>query len=146
MAITIDPGTRNIIVQQSDLTFISGTLYAHDTDAFRHQVNEMMDDEAYVWLPDWVRRFPPVTVAGTTFAQTLEMINGFSIEYDDTPGPYSVRLEGSNNNFFDVEAGVLVQNTVSVISTNSAGLLVGGVDTAAIIRAVEDWGVLNFSK
>jgi hypothetical protein len=75
------------------------------------------------------------------------MINGFSIEYDDSGGAYSVRLSGSNNNLFDVEAGILVQNTVQVIAGNSAGLIdVPSVDTAAIISAVEDWGVINFSK
>ena len=65
-----------------------------------------------------------VTVAGTTFARTLEFVNGYSIEFENLT--YSVRLAGSNNNIFDVENGILVQNSVQVIAQNSAGLVSGG--------------------
>lgn len=149
MTVSIDPATRVITVQQGDLDFISGTLYEHDTEAFRQTMNDLMDDEDNIVLPDWAVRNAPVTVAGTTFAQTIEVVNGFSIEYDDGPGGYSVRLAGSNNNLFDVENGILAQNLVQVISTNSAGLVkvdTGAADTTAIIGAVEDWGVINYSK
>lgn len=150
MTITIDPDTRVIRVQQSDLTFVSGTFYTQDTEAFRHAVGALMDDEMYIWLPQWVSRNAPVTVAGTTLAQSLTVINGFRIEYDDTPGAYSVQLEGSNNNFWSVGDGVLVQNLVQVIPTNSAGLIEvatgANVDTDKVIGAVEDWGVINFAK
>lgn len=149
MTITIDPGTRTITVEQSDLTPVSGTLYEMDTDAFRHVVGALMDDESYIWLPQWVDRNPPYVVFGTTYAQKLEAVMGFSIEFDDTPGAYSVRLTGSNNNFADIQGGVLVQNTVQVIPTNSAGLIqvnTATVDTTKIIRTVEDWGAANFAK
>jgi len=63
---------------------------------------------------------------------------------------YSVRLAGSNNNLFDIENGVLQQNQVQIIAQNSAGLIVvqsgDNVDTDKVIGAVEDWGVINFSK
>jgi hypothetical protein len=74
-------------------------------------------------LPDYARRNAPVTVAGVTLAQSIEIINGFSVEFDDTPGFYSVRLAGSNNNLFDAENGILVPNQTQVIATNSAGLI-----------------------
>jgi hypothetical protein len=144
MTVSIDPSTRVITVQLGDLSLVTGTLYEHDTEAFRQTVNGLMDDEALMWLPDWAVRNAPVTVAGTTFAQTIEVINGFSIEYDDSGGAYSVRLVGSNNNLFDVESGILSQNLVQVIPTNSAGLVVvESVDTAKIIGSVEDLGVIN---
>jgi hypothetical protein len=147
MTIAIDPATRVITVQQGDLTPVSGTLYEHDTEVFRQAVNSLMDGETGIVFPDWAVRNAPVTVAGTTFAQTIEVINGFSIEYDDAPGAYSVRLAGSNNNLFDVESGILAQNIVQVIATNSAGLVeTGEADTAAIIQSVEDWGAINYSK
>lgn len=149
MTITIDPGTRTITLEQSDLTHVSGTLYELDTDAFRHAVGALMDDEMYIWLPQWVDRNPPYTVFGTTYAQKLEVISGFSIEFDDSPGAYSVRLTGSNNNIADIQGGILVQNLVQAIPTNSAGLVVvdtGAADTDAIISTVEDWGVINFAK
>ena len=149
MTVSIDPATRVITVQQGDMTLVTGTLYEHNTETFRQTMNDLMDDEEGIVFPDWAVRNAPVTVAGTTFAQTIEVINGFSIEYDDTPGAYSVRLAGSNNNLFDVENGILAQNSVQVISTNSAGLIEveqGAADTAAIIQSVEDWGAINYSK
>jgi hypothetical protein len=147
MTVSIDYSTRVITVQQGDLTLITGTLYEHNTETWRQTMNDLMDDEAGIVLPDYAIRNAPVTVAGTTFAQTIEIINGFSIEYDDSPGAYSVRLAGSNNNLFDVENGILAQNDVQVIATNSAGLVeTGAADTAAIIQSVEDWGAINYSK
>jgi hypothetical protein len=148
MALTIDPATKVITVPKADLTLVTGTLYSIDTDAFRKDVMNLLSSEPYMWMPDAFVHNTEVTVAGTTFARTLEFINGYSVEFDDTSGTdaYSVRLEGSNNNIFDVENGILVQNLVQVIPTNSAGLIVGGVDAAAIIQVVEDWGVINFAK
>ena len=49
-------------------------------------------------------------------------ITRLSITFED--GQYSVRLAGSNNNFFDVENGILNQNQVQVIPGNAAGLIV----------------------
>ena len=48
------------------------------------------------------------------------MLSPYSVEYEN--GSYSVVLQGSNNNIFDIASGILVQNTVQVISGNSAGL------------------------
>ena len=124
MALTIDPATKVISVPQADLTFISGTLYDMDTNQFRKDVMALLDDENYVWMQDAFMHNTEVTVAGTTFARTLEFINGWSIQF--TPdSQWTVRLLGSNNNIFDVANGILVQNQVQVIPTNSAGLIVG---------------------
>lgn len=122
MAITIDPATRIISVPQGDLTFVTGTLYDCDTDQLRKDIFDLLSSENFMWLPDAYTHNTEVTVAGVTYARTLEMINSFSIEF--TPdAQWSVRLLGSNNNFFDVENGILVQNQVQVIPTNSAGLV-----------------------
>ena len=121
MAITIDWTTKVISVPQADLTLISGTLYELDTDWFRLQLKDIEDGEGMPF-PDTHRHNTEVTVAGTTYARTIEIINGYSVEFED--GQYSVRLVGSNNNIFDVENGILVQNQVQVIPTNSAGLIV----------------------
>jgi len=78
-----------------------------------------------------------VTVAGTTFARTVEIINGYSVEFEN--GAYSIRFTGANNNIFDVENGILVQNTVQIISNNSAGLIVGpgsGLDASEAARLI----------
>jgi len=80
------------------------------------------DDPDYMPFPKTHLHNTEVTVAGITYARTVEILPPYSVEFEN--GSYSVRLEGANNNVFDVEAGILVQNTVQVIPTNSAGLQV----------------------
>jgi hypothetical protein len=124
MALSLDPATKLITIPQADLTFVSGALYTLDTDQFRKDVMALLASEDYIWMEDAFTHNTEVTVAGTTFARTIEFINGYSIEFEDTGGAYTVRLEGSNNNIFDVENGILVPTSlVTVISTNSAGLV-----------------------
>lgn len=71
--------------------------------------------------PDTHRHNTAVTIAGITYARFIEIINGYSITFEN--GQYSVRLAGSNNNFFDVANGILNQNSVQIIPGNSAGLI-----------------------
>jgi hypothetical protein len=137
--ITVGWGTDKVIrIPKADLTLIGGTLYELDTDALRLVLKALEDDpaEGMIW-PDTHRHNPEVTVAGVTYSRTIEIINGYSIEFED--GQYTVRLVGSNNNFFDVQGGILVQNQVQVIPTNAAGLITvstSGADPTAIASAV----------
>lgn len=139
MALTLDPATRLISVPQADLTFVSGTLYSLDTDQFRKDVMDLLASESFIWMPDAYSHNTEVTVAGTTFARTLEFINSYSVQFENTGSQYSVRLEGSNNNIFDVENGILVPTSlVTVISTNSAGLVLGQSGDLAAIKERTD--------
>jgi hypothetical protein len=148
MTITIDETTQVITVEQSDLAFVVGTLYELDTNVYRLAVGALLASERYMWMDPAFNHNGEVTVAGTTFARIIEQTNGYILEFENLT--YSVRLAGSNNNLFDVENGILTQNLVQVIAQNSAGLIAvdtgGGADTAEVISAVEDWGVINFSK
>jgi len=122
MALTLDPATKVITIPQADLTFVSGNLYELDTNQFRKDVFDLLASEPYIWMPDAFTHNGEVTVAGTTFARTLEFINGYSITFENNT--YSVRLAGSNNNIFDVENGILnPSGNVTVIGQNSAGLV-----------------------
>lgn len=124
MALTLNPATRLITIPQADLTLVAGTLYSLDTDQFRKDVWDLLSSETYIWMPVAFQHNTEVTVAGTTYARTLEFINSYSIQFEDTGSQYSVRLEGSNNNIFDVENGILIPTSlVTVIPTNSAGLI-----------------------
>lgn len=122
MALTIDPALKRVTIPQADLTLVTGTLYELDTDAFRLEMNQLLDDEDYIWMDDYAIRNAPVTVAGTTYAQTIEMTNNWSVVFSPD-SQWTVRLAGSNNNLFDVENAILAQNQVQVISNNSAGLI-----------------------
>lgn len=135
MAVSIDWATKVITVPQADLTLVTGTLYELDTDAFRLELKSLEDSEEGMPFPATHRHNTEVTVAGVTFARTIEIINGYSITFED--GAYSVRLAGSNNNFFDVENGILNQNTVQVIAQNSAGLIVYGGAASPWIAEIE---------
>lgn len=128
MAVTINFGTLVISVLQSDLTFISGSLYELDTNQFKKDVAAILDDEEGMPYKDAFSHNGEVTLAGVTFARTLEFINGYTITFEDLQ--YRVRLVGSNNNISDV-ANI---NQVSILSQNSAGLIV--TDSGA-----GDWSV-----
>ena len=121
MAISVNWPTGVVSIPLADLTLVSGTIYKADTNAIRLELKGLEDSiEGMPW-PRITRHNTEVTVAGVTFARTIEVINNYSIQF--TPDSQAtVILEGSNNNFFDVENGILVQNQVQVISTNSAGL------------------------
>jgi len=122
LVISIDWATKVIYVPKSYLTFVSGTLYELDTNQFRLDMRDLEDDVEGMANLRTHKHNTAVTVAGTTFARTIEIINGYSITFED--GAYSVRLVGSNNNFFDIDNGILNYNGVQVIPTNSAGLIV----------------------
>jgi len=122
MAITINWATKVISIPKNYLTLISGTLYELDTEQFRSDLKDLEDGAEGMVYPDTHRHNTEVTVAGVTYARVIEIINGYSITFEDDH--YTVRLAGSNNNIFDVENGILNQNSVSVIAGNSAGLIV----------------------
>jgi len=131
MAITVDWITKIVSVPQADITPVSGSLYELDTDWFRLQLKAIEASEEGMPFDDIHLHNTEVTVAGTTFFRTVEIINGYSIEF--TPdSQWSVRLAGSNNNIFDVENGILVQNQVQVIAQNSAGNIVVETGTSGL--------------
>ena len=126
MAVSINWATQVISVPQADLTFISGTLYELDTDWFRLQLKDLEDSSDGMAFLRTHKHNTEVTILGTTFARVIEIINGYSITFEDLP--YTVKLVGSNNNFFDVDGGILNRNQVQVVSTNSAGLIASVAD------------------
>jgi hypothetical protein len=121
VAFSINPATKVITIPQADLTNVSGTLYSFDTNAFRLALRAWEDDAANISYVPTHRHNTEVTIAGVTYARTIEIINGYSVTFEN--GSYSVKLTGSNNNIWDIQSGILNQNTVQVIPTNSAGLI-----------------------
>ena len=119
--LSIDPATFVIDIPQSYLTLISGTLYKADTNQIRIDLKTIEMDETFICFPDTYVHNTTVELFGVIYARTIAIVSPYSITF--TPdAQWSVRLDGSNNNFGDVEAGILNQNQVQVIPTNSAGL------------------------
>lgn len=121
MALSYDYDTFTISIPQADLTLISGTLYELDTDQLRLDIAAEQASERGIWADTAFQHNTEVTVAGTTFARTIEILSPWSLTFED--GQYTVSLKGSNNNYFDVENNILNQNQVQIISNNSAGLV-----------------------
>lgn len=118
MAITINWGTRVINVPQADLTFVSGALYELDINVFRLTLKDLEDGEDGIIFPMTHNHFPPVNVAGTLIARVVELINQYTVTFEN--GAYAVNLIGANNNVAE-KTNV---NQVSVRSFNSTGLVI----------------------
>ena len=117
MAITIDWGSRVISVPQSFLTHTGGTNYSLDTNAFHIALKDLEDDEAGVAFPPTHNHNTSVLLGGIQYARIIEMINGYTITFEN--GVYAISLLGSNNNILDVTN----LNQVAIRSNNSAGLI-----------------------
>lgn len=129
--ISVDWGNRIINVPQSYLSFISGSSYLLDTNMLRLDLKALEASDAGMPYPDTHRHNTTVTISGVQYARTLEIINGYTVTFED--GLYSVSLTGTNNNILDVNNF----NNVSIAANNSAGLV--GVGSAQdVANAVWD--------
>lgn len=148
MALTLDPATRVFTALQADLTFISGTLYELDTNAFRKEAMDLLASEDYIWMPDCYDHNAEYTILGVTYFRKVEWINGYSLQLEDTGSAYSVSFTGSNNNLFDIETGVLIPTPlVSAVGNNSAGnqtIISGsGLSATEATQLLEVWRLLG---
>jgi hypothetical protein len=121
VALSINCATKVISVPQADLTYISPNLYGLNIEDFRLWLKDWEDSEEGMAMPDTHRRNAPVTLSGSTYAQTFEVINGYTVTFEN--GSYRVRVAGGNHNIGDV----MNPNSVSIEIGNSAGLI--AVDT-----------------
>lgn len=120
MAISINWGTKVITVLKTDLTLIQSTptvIYNMDLNLFRLSLKDLEDSEDGMHFPITHNHSPEVSLGGLTYARVIEIINGYTITFED--GQYAVNLIGANSNVAD---NVNV-NQVSVRSNNSAGMI-----------------------
>jgi len=117
VAISVDWPAQVIHVPQADLTDLGGGVYELDLNAFRLSLKALEASELGMPWPDTHSHNTAVTLAGTVIARVVEIINGYTVEFED--GQYAVNLTGANSNV----AEVAVVNQVSIRSFNSAGLI-----------------------
>lgn len=117
MVMSVNWATGVISIPKADLTALGGGLYELDLNAFRLALKMLEDDEAGMSFPRTHNHNGEVTVGGVTLARVIEIINGYTITFED--GQYAVRLVGANSNVADV----VNVNQVSVRSSNSAGMV-----------------------
>lgn len=119
MAITIDWDTKIISVNKADMILIQSTpteIYQLNMDFFHETLRDLEDDVDGIIFDTTHRYVDPITVGGVILARVVELINGYTVTFED--GQYRVNLTGANTNLADVTN----VNQVSVSSSNSAGL------------------------
>lgn len=119
MAITVDWPTKVISVPKADMTLVqpSPEIRELDVDVFRLTLKDLEDDEDGMPFLRTHNHNAPTTIGGVTLARVVEIVNGYTITFED--GQYAVRLVNANNNVSDVTN----VNQVSVRSANSAGMV-----------------------
>lgn len=120
MAISVDWPTKVISVPKAYMTLVSSTPFEIrelNINTFRLDLKGLEDDlEGQIW-PTTHNHNTAVTVGGVTLARVFEIINGYTVTFED--GSYAVNLVGANSNVADVTN----LNAVSVRAANSAGLV-----------------------
>lgn len=119
MAISIDWPTGVITVPKADMTLIQSApteIRQLNLDTFRLTLRDLEDDPSGMPWPKTHNHNTSVTVGGVTLARVIEIINGYTVTFEN--GQYAVNLVGANSNVGDV----VNVNQVSVRSANSAGL------------------------
>lgn len=119
MAVSINWASRVITIPQADLVALGGGLYQLDVNAFRLALKDIEDGEEGMAFPDTHRHNTTVVLSGVAYARTFEIINGYTVTFEDTGTPYAVSVVGGNHNIADVKN----LNPVSLIIGNSAGLI-----------------------
>lgn len=119
MAITIDWATKVISVNKADMILLQSTpteIYQLNMNFFHETLRDLEDDVDGIIFDTTHRYVDPITVGGVILARVVELINGYTVTFED--GQYRVNLTGANTNLADVTN----VNQVSVSSSNSAGL------------------------
>jgi hypothetical protein len=131
MAVSVNWATGVIFIPKNYLTLVSGVLYELDVEQFREDLKALEADADGMTFLDTHRHNSVVVLSGVSYAQTFEIINGYTVEFED--GQYTVRCVGANHNLADVK----VPNQVSLIIGNTAGLVVTeNADLAGVPDAV----------
>lgn len=134
--ISIDWGTRTIYVPKAYTALVSGPpneIREMDINTFRLDLKSLESSDEGMGYPITHNHNTEVLLGGVTYARIVEMINGYTVTFED--GQYAINLIGANSNIADV----VNVNQTSVRSFNAAGLIVttgDGASPADIATAV----------
>ncbi len=121
MAISIDWGTKVIFVPKDDMALVQTVPFeirSLDINEFRLALRELEYSEDGMLYEPTHNHNTPVSIGGTSLARVIEIINGYTIVFEN--GSYVAQVINGNSNIGDV----VNLNTVSVRTSNSAGLIV----------------------
>ena len=100
--VTIDWANRIIFIpkfvstQVQTVPFEVRTL---DLNEFRLALKDLEDSDAGIVYPTTHNHNSPVTVGGVTLARVLELINNYTVTFEN--GQYAINLTGANSNVAD---------------------------------------------
>lgn len=117
--ITIDWGNKVIFIPKTEMVTtqtVPSIVRKLDLNIFRLALKELEESSDGMAFPRTHKHNTTVEVGGVILARVIEMVNDYTITFEDEA--YSVNLTGANSNIGDV----VNLNQVSVRSTNSAGL------------------------
>jgi len=118
--ITIDWLNRIIFIPKYVMPLVQITpteIRELNLNEFRLALKDLEDTPEGMVFPDTHIHHTEVDVGGLTLARVIEIINGYTVTFEDDK--YAVNLVGANSNVGDV----VNVNQVSVRSQNSAGLI-----------------------
>lgn len=120
MAITIDYSTNVISIPRADMLDVTAggptEIRQLNINDLRIELGDIQDGEEGIPYLTTHSHTPPLTIAGVTLARVVEILDPYTIEFEN--GSYNVNIVGGNSNISDVT----VKNTVGVNTSNSAGL------------------------
>ena len=143
MAISVNWLNKVVNVPKSDTTFVSTDpisgreIRDFDLLQFRLDLHLIQESEQGIAHDTIFSHNTTVDIGGVTLARVIEIINGYSVQFED--GSYAVNLAGANSNVADIS----VVNAVSIRSANSAGLVQvtsgSGLSPDQAIQLIELW-------
>lgn len=140
MALSIDPATFIISVPKADMALVQSSPFEVrelDLNAFRLELKAYEAEVYGIYLLKTHDHNTEVTLGGLTFARVIEILDPYTITFED--GNYAVNLVNANSNVSDKTN----LNQVQIRSANSAGLVaatstVTSEDVESIASAVWD--------
>lgn len=119
MPISVDWPTKVITIPKSYTTLVSSSPFEIrqlNINTFRLDLKDLEDNEEGQPWPTTHNHNTSVEIGGVTLARVFEIINGYTVTFED--GTYAVNLVGANSNVADVTN----LNSVQIRAANSAGL------------------------
>lgn len=143
MTISVNWPSGIITVPQADLINLGNGIYELDVNSFRLALKDLEDsEEGSIW-PTTHSHNTQVTLSGVTYARTFELLSPYTVTFQDTGSPYTVKCTGANHNISDRKN----VNNVSLIIGNSAGLISvdsgggGGLTAAQVWQHIVENGL-----
>lgn len=136
MAISVDWPTKLISVPKADMTLVDSgppEVRALDIEDLWLALRDLEDEEDGMPFDKTCDTVPPKTVAGVTLGRVLEIVNGYTLQFEN--GTYAVNITGGNSNLADV----MVRNSVGVNTANSAGYQIVETGTSGLTSEESTW-------